>query len=255
MFETAVSTPREQRPASQACIRPLEPRAPQDTVGEPRSEMADTLPFQDCSSALAARGVTVPGPPADREARHWLVLIQAQDESALRRLHGAYQQLVYGCALGIVRREEVAHEIVSTSFMQVWKSAASYDPVLGSVVAWLLLITRSRSLDALRHINLLRRREVSFHEEEEATQRLPLDRVLEPLSLLERRQRQRGLQQAFLRLSPMQRQVVMLTTLEGLSHDDASRHLDVPLGTLKSHARRGLAALRQRCDATGLTLE
>lgn len=186
------------------------------------------------------------------DARRWIALIQARDEAGLRSLHAALGRRVLSCALRIVRCDEMAHEIVSTTFMQVWNNAAHYEAQRGTAVAWVLLIARTRALDALRHANVRKQYEVRSEDEESSAQ-FDTEALLDPLAHLERRRRRLRLQRAMSRLSPIQRQVLSLTTLEGLSQDEASRHLNLPLGTIKSHTRRGLAALKRRCEATGLS--
>ncbi len=210
----------------------------------------------DCTIAQSRPCTARPGllqASSESDTLRWIALIQLNDESGLRQLHAAYSTQVFACAMRIVRRKEVADEIVSTSFMQVWTNAASYDERRGPVVAWLLLIARSRAIDAMRHAKLLGSRELSLDEDDDSCAELAGAAIDEPPAHLERLTSERRLHRALLRLSPMQRQVLSLTTLDGLSQDEASRHLDLPLGTVKSHARRGLAALRARCEAIGLT--
>lgn len=195
-----------------------------------------------------------PETPQESEARRCLGVIQRRDEKGLRDLHGAFRHRAFVCALAIVRRDEMAHEIVSTSFMQVWTTAHRYDPGRGSALGWLTMIVRSRALDALRSARLVWQREIGSQGDDDLHAHAAED-ALGPLAQLERQNRGRRVQRALLRLSPMQRQVLTLTTLDGLSHDEVSRHLELPLGTLKSHARRGLVAMRARCVAIGLSCE
>ncbi len=189
---------------------------------------------------------------SESDARGWMTRVQARDESALSQLHTAFQRRMFLCALAIVRRDEIAHEVVSLTFMQVWTTAADYDPLRGSVAAWMLLIARSRSFDELRRARVHTSREVSADEEDSGAEVPTLNAMLDPLAHLERKTRDHRLHRALLRLSPIQRQVISLTSLDGLSQDEASRHLNLPLGTVKSHARRGLTALKARCEAIGL---
>lgn len=189
--------------------------------------------------------------PVDPKELGWMLLIQCRDESGLRRLHVEFESRMHRCALATVHREEIACEVVSASFLQVWTNAADYDVARGSVAAWLMLITRSRSFDALRHARVISRREVCLDDEDGAWEHeVAADAAAEPHTHLEQQRRRRRLDRALMKLSPMQRQVVSLTTMDGHSHDEASRYLGLPLGTVKSHAKRGLAALRHRLNAS-----
>lgn len=252
MLDIATCLPHRTPPASglDDCAWDDEP-VPRVHDGEPPAvPRAETRPLP----AKAPPASLSPEPSLEADARRCIRLIQRRDEKGLRQLHDAWRHRAFACALAIVRRDEMAHEIVSTSFMQVWTTSDRYDPERGSALGWLTLIVRSRAFDALRSAKLIWQREVSS-DGDDALHGHAAEVALGPLAVLERQHRERRVQRALLRLSPMQRQVLTLTTLDGLSHDEASRHLEMPLGTLKSHARRGLLAMRVRCVAIGLSCE
>ena len=172
------------------------------------------------------------------------------DESGLADLYAACRARIFQSARAIVRRDEIAHEVVSVTFMQAWNEAARFDAQRGTVMAWLTRIARTRAFDALRRVQV-----VSRHEDGERDDERELaagSGSCDPLSHSERSCRNARLRRALSRLSPMQRQVLSLTVLSGLSQDEASIHLGVPLGTVKSHARRGLASMRVHCLRLGI---
>lgn len=247
MLDLALCAPRES-----SCVPPAAVQTWTAERQPSRRERSDEPAPPATDIGLAARAPVSASPESD--ARSWMTRIQARDESALRRLHDAFGRRIFVCALGMVRREEVAHEVVSITFMQAWTAAADYDPLRGTVAAWLTLIARSRSLDALRRARVHGSREVHL-DDDESNETPTLDAMHDPFAHLARKTRDHRLHRAMLRLSPMQRQVLSLTTLDGLSQDEASQHLNMPLGTVKSHARRGLTALRARCAVIGLTAD
>ncbi len=170
--------------------------------------------------------------------------IAGHDETALANLYDLTVSRVYGVAIRIVRSPELAEEVVSDVFLQVWRAAASYDMARGKVLAWLLIITRSRALDLLR-----RQDEAISHPEPYDLVDEPFDDGNNPLNLLVATQANRQLNSALENLSPLQRQLLSLAFFRGLSHSEIAEHTGIPLGSVKTHIRRSLSTLR---DLLGL---
>lgn len=176
----------------------------------------------------------------DQALRECLDGICEQKQSALGRLYDLTVGRVYGVALRIVRHADMAEEVVSDVYMQVWRDAHRYDDARGKVLGWLLVIARSRALD------LLRRQDEAFSHPE------PYDLVTEPESgrqnpqdLLEATQAGSAVHQAMLKLNPLQRQLLSLAFFRGLSHSEIVEHSGIPLGSVKTHIRRALGVLRE----------
>ena len=70
--------------------------------------------------------------------------------AALKRLYEQESRRLYGIALRIVRRPEIAADVLQETFVQVWQNARTFVPEKGSAVGWLTGITRFRALDAVR---------------------------------------------------------------------------------------------------------
>src|SRR5262245_33850679 len=88
-----------------------------------------------------------------------LLRVKGGDQSALAELYDRYTPLVYPVALRIVRSPADAEDVVQKAWLQVWRSAGSYDPRRGTVAAWLLTVARSRALDQYRSLASRRRAE------------------------------------------------------------------------------------------------
>ena len=172
-----------------------------------------------------------------RSSNRWPRAIRAQCGACT----GSARSRVFVVAKRIVGRHELADEIVSTTFQQIWRDAGSFDPARGSVVTWALTIGRSRALDLLRAMATRHRQEAPPEQEDPAT---VADSAPGPCANLQSTQVRALLSAALTRSTPIQRQVVCMTFIEGLSHDEVAARASLPLGTVKSHARRGLAALR-----------
>ncbi len=167
--------------------------------------------------------------------------IRTRDVSALSALHSACGARLFASALRVIGRPELAHDAVSLALMQAWETASEFDGLRANVLTWLLMIVRSRAVDLLRQGRARARHECPLIDGElgEATAASP-----PPCRVVERSETQVDLRRAMATLSPVQRQVLSLIYFEGRSHEEAACHIGMPLGTLKSHARRGLTALR-----------
>lgn len=168
------------------------------------------------------------------------------EPEALGELFDLEAGRLFAIAQSILGSPDDAEEVVNDVLGTVWLQAERYDPARGSVACWLAIMTRSRSLDRLRRNR--RHQTSSLHPESNSAaygeheasaagqehQRFDLCRAT-------------GL--AMQRLSAMQRRVVRLAFFEDLSHREIAERLQMPLGTVKSHCRRGMALLRQSLSA------
>ncbi len=180
---------------------------------------------------------------ADASLRDLLAPIAEGDQDALADFYDATVSRVYSIALRIVRHPEMAEEVVSDVYMQVWRDPTRYDIARGRVLAWLLIITRSRALD------LLRRQDEAFsHPEPHDLIAEPEDSGKNPQDLLSAIQSNAALGEALGALSPLQRQLISLAFFKGLSHSEIVDHAGIPLGSVKTHIRRALIILRNVLD-------
>lgn len=168
--------------------------------------------------------------------RIWIAQVVERDENALACLYDAMAGRIYGLALRITRNVQTAEEVVEETFWQVWRQAPRFDPARGNATAWMLTMTRSRALDALRQVDQAMPR-TAYGEREE-------DLADGPEELLANSQSGKQLNAALARLEPLPRQLVALAFFRGLSHEEIALHTGLPLGTVKSHIRRALVRLR-----------
>ena len=177
----------------------------------------------------------------DAQARDWLARIRAGDARALAALYDATAERVYAIALRATGDTSDAEEAAADVYAQVWRRADRYDPARGSVLAWLSVLAHSRAIDRRR-----RRGDVARVTGDDAASALDqagtADDTADLVAALDEGSRVRA---AMAALSPAQRRLVGLAFLEGLSHPEIAARTGLPLGTVKSHIRRGLEALRQ----------
>ena len=189
--------------------------------------------------------------PSDVEAIRLIALIHQvamQDENALAALYDATVSRVYGLALRITQRRDLAEEVVSDVYLQVWRQAPQFDATRGSVLAWLMIRCRTRAIDTLRRIKSA--------EHNDLPDNLPdTDNTDCPQDLTLATEQQREVRRALESLNDKQRQLIALAFYRGMSHNELAEFTRMPLGTVKTLIRRGLATLRETLADAGIGLE
>lgn len=181
--------------------------------------------------------------PQDSQSELLTSLIQRMasgDEAALGRFYDMTLSRVYGLALRISGRRDLAEEVCVETFWQCWREAVRYDARRGQPLAWLMMMTRSRALDALRRLEPLAYSpdpEVLI-DGEACPEGSPLDQLLAV-------EQSSALNHALADLTPVQRQMLALAFYRDLSHQEISEQTGLPLGTVKSHLKRAQEHLRR----------
>lgn len=142
---------------------------------------------------------------------------------------------VYGLALAITKSPDMAEDIVIEVFLQVWRNAAKYDGRRGRPLTWLLVMCRSRAIDAAAGSKFL--------QAEWEPLSMCTDIEEQPDHQMAKLQRERAIASALSQLSTIQRRLIGLAFFRGLSHGEINAATDIPLGTVKTHIRKGLKTL------------
>lgn len=194
----------------------------------------------NADSVLQAAAPTRAAPDAgESRLRGWITQISRGDEQALGHLYDATLGRVYGMALRITRNPQAAEEVAEDVFWQVWRQARRFDAARGNALTWLLTIARTRALDSLR-----RKDEAHAHPEPETLIAAEESKEGDPQDLLEAVQRDHRLHAALATLDALPRELLALAFFRGLTHEEIAANTGLPLGTVKSHIRRALAALK-----------
>lgn len=169
--------------------------------------------------------------------------MQGGDERALTSLYDRHAAALLGFVLRIVREHADAEAVLMATFLQAWRSAATFDDSRGSVLAWLAIMARSRALDVARSTKRRELREQSTVDEADpigAAAAAPVD----PLAGVEQQERRQAIDAAMATLPTPQRRVIELAFFEGLTHVEIAERLTEPLGTVKTRIRQGMLRLR-----------
>jgi RNA polymerase sigma-70 factor (ECF subfamily) len=159
------------------------------------------------------------------------------DRSALQRLYDQEAARMIGVARRIVRRAELAEEVVHDVFVQIWRRAGTFDAQLGSARAWIYTLVRNRALNVVRdgaRLDLLDAQALTEVRDREAL----VGDALERLATDSR------LRRCLDAIDNEKRDSLILSYVAGYSHGEIAGLLGVPLGTAKSWVRRALASLK-----------
>jgi RNA polymerase sigma-70 factor (ECF subfamily) len=163
--------------------------------------------------------------------------VAARDRAAFSSLYAATSAKLYGIILRILRRRELADEVLQEVYVQIWERAAYYDAAKGAPITWMVAIARNRALDEVR-----RKSAVSIEDTPEVMNLVgeeehPLDRV-------EKSQELARLSQCLDALDSNRRELVLLAYREGMSREALGQRFSRPSATIKSWLRRSLLQLR-----------
>jgi RNA polymerase sigma-70 factor (ECF subfamily) len=159
------------------------------------------------------------------------------DRSALRALYDQQSVRLFGIANAILRDRDAAADALHDAFLRISQRAGQFDPARGEASAWLGGIVRHAALD------LARRRGREMPSDDPTLG----DRPVEPEALerVAAHAEGRRLRDCLAALETKNRQGIVLAFVHGFSHAQVAARLDLPLGTVKSWIRRGLAQLRE----------
>lgn len=163
--------------------------------------------------------------------------IASGDRSAVQECLTKYGGLVWSIARKLLRNSNDAEDAVQEIFVDIWKNSASFDESKSSETTFIAMIARRRIIDRIRY----------------STRRISADSLddvlLEPFTRsdqdLQISVEAKEAAEAIRELRPEQQQVLRLSIIQGMSHQEISEATGMPIGTVKTHVRRSLMQVRK----------
>jgi RNA polymerase sigma-70 factor (ECF subfamily) len=169
----------------------------------------------------------------------WLLAAVAKgDESAFERLYVATRAKLYGIVLRILRRSDLAEEVIQDTYLRIWRSAGEFNPSIATPITWMVAIARNRALDLVR-----KKSEASIEDEPNA-----LDAASEDPGPLARHEMTDDLRRLLACLGDLeddQRRLVLLAYYSGWSREQLAVKFERPVNTVKTWLRRSLIQIRE----------
>jgi len=162
-------------------------------------------------------------------------LLKLRQQTAFSYLYDNYASALYGIIVSIVPDRELANDVLQEAFVKIWKQVSTYDASKGRLFTWMMNIARNASIDMLRSKNYQR-----SQQNRELT-----ETVYEKRGSTSTNVEQIGLRKLVNSLKEDYRILLELAYFEGLTQDEISKMLNMPLGTVKTRLRTALIQLRE----------
>src|SRR5262249_52985111 len=188
------------------------------------------------------------------EDRELIVLAQKGDQSAFRRLVERHQRRAFAIAMGLVRDENDARELVQEAFLRVYKGLGSFQGG-SSFFTWLYRIVTNLAIDLMRKPGRKDAELTDTQAADDDASDLPLVARIDgadPLDVIRRREIAARIQAALDALPPYHRGVILMREVEGMSYEEMAEAMGVSKGTIMSrlfHARQKLQRALADCYA------
>jgi len=183
-------------------------------------------------------GVLNMPPPSQLDDAALLALVQRGDEGAMASLFDRYSKVVYSVALRVLRDPASAEDVLQEIFMQVWRNPESFVATRGSLGGWLAVVSRNRSIDALR-----RRKPTDSTDDIVLASPYNLGEEAERNAMIEKTRT------VMVTLPSEQRKTLEMAFFDGLTHSEIAEMTGDPLGTVKTRIRTALQSLRKAFQA------
>jgi RNA polymerase sigma-70 factor, ECF subfamily len=167
-----------------------------------------------------------------------LARISRGERTALAELFNAEAGRLIAIAQRIVRRRDLAEEVVQDVFVAVWRKAELFNLNRGSARGWLTTMTRNRALNLIRN-------DARMDYLDSITLAQVSDREVEALNAFDALAERNALRICLERLDEPRRRAILLCYVTGLNHGEAAATMKAPLGTVKAWIRRGVLALQE----------
>ncbi|WP_343487768.1 RNA polymerase sigma factor [Allomuricauda sp. d1] len=175
--------------------------------------------------------------------KHIVELLAERNEKAISLLYDNYGDTLYGVAHKVVRDDALAQDVLQESFIKIWKNADAYDSSKAKLFTWLFRITRNTAIDKLRSANTKSDKEIQIDVSD-----------VYNLGVSTTRPEFLDIQENLEKIEPKYQIVLDALFFQGMTQQEASDELDIPLGTIKSRLKIGLRELRKIYDAPTLVL-
>ena len=161
-------------------------------------------------------------------------LLKEGDKRAISIIYENYSSALYGVILKITINQAIAEDALQETFIKIWKYSKKYDSSKAKLFTWMYRIARNTAIDKLRSHNLKFTKEVQIS-----------DSNVYKLSTSSLNQDTIDLKKHVANLESKYQIVLNALYFEGMTQQEASDELDIPLGTIKSRLKIGLRELKK----------
>jgi len=168
-----------------------------------------------------------------------VALLQSHNNQAFAYLYDNYSNALYGIISQIVPDEESASDVLQEVFINIWRKIDTYDDSKGRLFTWMLNIARNAAIDKLRS---------KSYRNDLKNLTLSDDVSIPGTDAVRNKADNIGLRKVLDKLKKEHREVIELSYFQGYTHEEISKGLNIPLGTVKTRIRSALIQLRSMLD-------
>jgi len=181
--------------------------------------------------------------PCPQRLAQLLAATATKDEAAFAELYDTTKRKLFGIALMVLRRRDLAEDVTQEAFIRIWRSAASFDPARGLPITWMATIVRNLAID-------VKRSPATEPTDDSELTVIPFN-GRSPLEELEASDDLRRLREAMKTLDPLKRKLVIAAYINGESREQLSQRFGAPVNTIKTWLRRAVMDIRAAIAAEG----
>tara|TARA_R110001583_G_scaffold79530_2_gene214904 strand:+ start:8564 stop:9094 length:531 start_codon:yes stop_codon:yes gene_type:complete len=163
-----------------------------------------------------------------------VILLKHGDKKAITLLYDYYADAIYGVILKIISDEEIAQDVLQETFIKIWKNSKKYDSGKAKLFTWLYRIAYNSAIDKTRSLKNKTKNEVQI--ETSSVYRITSNELNQDVL---------DIQKHLSSLDEKYQIVINALFFEGMTQQEASEELNIPLGTIKSRLKIGLRELKK----------
>ena len=167
----------------------------------------------------------------------------AEDQAAFAELYHATKRKLFGIALTVLHRRDLAEDGVQEAFLRIWRHAARFDPARGTAITWMATIVRNLAID-------VKRSPAAEATDDSALIVIPFN-GRSALDEIEATDNHRRLNEVMKSLDPIKRKLVVAAYINGESREQLSARFGAPVNTIKTWLRRAVLDMRAVLEADG----
>ena len=164
-------------------------------------------------------------------------LLKKGDKKAINLLYEYYADAIYGVILKVIKDEDTAQDVLQESFVKFWKYSRKYDAGKAKLFTWLYRIAYNTAIDKTRSLKNKNNKEVQI--ETSSVYRITSNALNQDVL---------DIQKHLNTLDEKYQVVINALFFEGMTQQEASEELNIPLGTIKSRLKIGLRELKKIYD-------
>jgi len=163
-------------------------------------------------------------------------MLQQRKDQSFSYLYDNYSGALFGIIKGIIPDEELVRDVLQEVFVNIWKKIELYDATKGRLFTWMMNVARNAAIDKLRSRSY-----------QDSLKNRPIPENVDasmPGAIVTQQGDDVGLKKVLTRLKEEHRILIDLSYFQGYTHEEISKLLDIPLGTVKTRIRSALTHLR-----------